>query len=180
MDHTMDSSTDAPRRRWGRTAALVTGGVLVGAVAAGAVSANAATTSPTTPASSSSSSSSTADAPSGAPKGFDPGGSTPVRSDEKQVTGSDATTLTTKAEAKVPGATVIRVETDAGDAAYEVHMKKSDGTLVTVKFDKNLDVTAVEDGMGKGDPAPSGGQGGPNMPQGNGAPQGAPSGTTTG
>ena len=35
-------------------------------------------------------------------------------------------------------------------------MKKSDGSLVTVKFDKNLAVTAVEDGMGKGDPAPAG------------------------
>jgi hypothetical protein len=31
-------------------------------------------------------------------------------------------------------------------------MKKADGTLVTVKFDKNLAVTKVESGMGAGDP----------------------------
>lgn len=40
-------------------------------------------------------------------------------------------------------------------------MTKSDGTEVTVKLDKNFKVTAVEDGMGKGDPQPSGQQGGP-------------------
>jgi hypothetical protein len=43
---------------------------------------------------------------------------------------------------------VLRVETDSGDAAYEAHMKKADGTLVTVKFDKSFTVTAVEPGMG--------------------------------
>jgi hypothetical protein len=31
-------------------------------------------------------------------------------------------------------------------------MKKSDGTLATVKFDKNLAVLKVETGMGQGDP----------------------------
>ena len=51
---------------------------------------------------------------------------------------------------------MIRIETDAGDGAYEAHLKKADGTLVTVKFDQNLAVTAVESGMGKGDPAPTG------------------------
>jgi hypothetical protein len=61
----------------------------------------------------------------------------------------------------VPGGTVYRIETDAGDATYEAHMTKADGTEVTVKFDKNLAVTKVEAGMGAGDPAPAGGQGGP-------------------
>jgi hypothetical protein len=65
--------------------------------------------------------------------------------------------LIAEAKAKVAGATVLRGETDAGDGAYEVHMQKSDGSLVTVKFDKNLNITAVEDGMGKGDPMPAGG-----------------------
>jgi hypothetical protein len=51
---------------------------------------------------------------------------------------------------------VYRVETDAGDAAYEAHMTKADGSLVTVKFDKNLKVIKVETGMGQGDPAPAG------------------------
>ena len=48
----------------------------------------------------------------------------------------------------VPGATVIRIETDADGATYEAHLKKADGTLVTVKFDKNMAVTAIQAGMG--------------------------------
>lgn len=42
----------------------------------------------------------------------------------------------------------------AGDGAYEAHMTKADGTMVTVKFDTSLSVITVEDGMGLGDPAP--------------------------
>jgi hypothetical protein len=57
----------------------------------------------------------------------------------------------------VPGGTVYRIESDAGDGAYEAHMTKADGTLVTVKFDKNLAVTKVESGMGDGDPAATSG-----------------------
>jgi bacteriocin-like protein len=175
MDDTMATdSTPAPRpRTWARTATLLGGGVLAGAVLAGVATANAATTSPTPSTSTGSSSSSSST--STTPKSFDPGGSTPVRSDEKEVTGTLATTLTEKALAKISGGTVIRVETDAGDAAYEVHMKKADGSLVTVKFDKDANVTAVEDGMGKGDPAPSGTAGAPQ-----GAPSSSSSSTTTG
>jgi hypothetical protein len=41
--------------------------------------------------------------------------------------------VTAAAKAKVPGGTVIRVETDAdGNAVYEAHMVKADGTPVTV------------------------------------------------
>ena len=69
---------------------------------------------------------------------------------------SVATTLKAAALKAVPGGTVYRVETDAGDAAYEAHMTKADGSLVTVKFDKDLKVTKVETGMGAGDPAPAG------------------------
>ena len=179
LDDTMatDGSPTRRPRNWVRTATLLGGGVLAGAVLAGVASANAATTSPTPSTSTGSSSSSSAATTT--PRSFDPGGAKPVRSDETQVTGTLATTLTGKALAEVSGGTVIRVETDAGDAAYEVHMKKADGSLVTVKFDKSGTVTAVEDGMGKGDPAPSGPKGAPS-----GAPQGAPSSsassTTTG
>ena len=155
----------ATRKGRVRAAALLTGGVLAGAVLAGAVSANAATTSPSTTSTTSSSSSSSTSAP--AQGTFNPGGTTPVRSDEKSVSADLTASLTAKALAQVSGGTVIRVETDSGDAAYEVHMKKSDGSLVTVKFDKNLAVTAVEDGMGKGDPAPAGAPAG--------GPAGAPS-----
>lgn len=79
-----------------------------------------------------------------------------MRSDEKQVTGADAATLQAAALKAVPGATVVRIESDAGDAAYEVHMTKPDGGVVTVKFDKSLAVLHVETGMGQGDPATGG------------------------
>jgi hypothetical protein len=83
------------------------------------------------------------------------GGAAPVRSDETQLTGSDAAKAKAAALKAVPGGTVFRVETDAGDAVYEAHMTKADGTPVTVKMDKDFAVTAVEDGMGKGDPMPN-------------------------
>ena len=47
--------------------------------------------------------------------------------------------------AKVSGGTIVRVETDAdGNAAYEAHMTKSDGTPVTVYVDKPYNVVSVE------------------------------------
>ena len=72
------------------------------------------------------------------------------------MTGSDAAKAREAALEAVSGGTVYRVETDAGDGEYEAHMTKSDGTVVTVKLDKNFNVIKVEDGMGTGDPAPSG------------------------
>jgi hypothetical protein len=171
-DDTMTTDGSAARRprNWARTATLLGGGVLAGAMLAGVASANAATSTPTPSTSTGTGSSSSSASTTTPPKDLNPGGSTPVRSDEKSVSSTISATLSEKALAKVTGGTVIRVETDAGDAAYEVHMKKADGTLVTVKFDKDLNLTAVEDGMGKGDPAPTGGQGAP--------PAGAPSSST--
>lgn len=83
---------------------------------------------------------------------FNPGGADPVRDDEKAVSADIATKLTDLALAEVPDATVIRVETDGDGAAFEVHLTKADGTLVTVKFDANYAVIEVQDGMGKGGP----------------------------
>jgi hypothetical protein len=40
-------------------------------------------------------------------------------------------------------------ETDSGDAAYEVHMTKADGSHLTVKFTSLLSQSGVESGMGK-------------------------------
>jgi hypothetical protein len=86
-------------------------------------------------------------APSGQPWGGQ-------RSDETLLTDGAATKVKEVALAKVPGATVVRVETDAdGHAAYEAHMVKSDGTLVTVYVDKQFNVVSVETGA----PAPPGG-----------------------
>ena len=152
--------------------ALLGAGVAAGAIAASAITANAATTNGTgttatgyaatsgssgsTGSSGSSASSSGGPAGAPAPQGRPANnhGSAPVRSDEKAVSATLAAKLKAEALEAVPGGTVYRVETDAGDATYEAHMTKADGTEATVKFDKNLKVTAVEAGMGKGDPAP--------------------------
>jgi len=70
------------------------------------------------------------------------------RSDETELTGDTAAKVKAAAVAKVSDATVSRVETDAdGHAAYEVHMVRSDGTLVTVYVDKQFEVVGVETGM---------------------------------
>jgi hypothetical protein len=78
------------------------------------------------------------------------------RSDETLLTGDTAAKVQAAAVARVSDATVSRVETDAdGHAAYEVHMVRSDGTLVTVYVDKAYQVVGVETGMPKppGQPA---------------------------
>jgi uncharacterized membrane protein YkoI len=63
---------------------------------------------------------------------------------ETALTGDTAAKVKAAAEAKVPGGTVLRVETDNG-GVYEAHIRKSDGTEVEVKVDKSFAVTAVED-----------------------------------
>ena len=76
-----------------------------------------------------------------------PGGSPPwggQRSDETPLTGDTASKVEAAAKAKVPGGTVVRVETDAdGHAAYEAHMTDADGP-VTVYVDKEFEVVSVE------------------------------------
>ena len=54
------------------------------------------------------------------------------------LTGGELTKATAAAEAAVPGATAQRAETDAEGAAYEVHMTKADGSVVTVKLDASF------------------------------------------
>ncbi len=156
--------TDQPKsRRLGLKIALVSAGIAAGAIGATAIGASAqSTTTAGTPVASVSSSS-TSSGTNGTNMPQDSGrargnehGSSPVRSDEKSVSSADAATLKAAAVAAVPGGTVYRVETDAGDGTYEAHMTKADSTEVTVKFDKSLKVTKVETGMGTGDPAPSG------------------------
>ena len=97
-----------------------------------------------------------------------PSGLPPRRSDEKPLTGATADKVKAAALAKVPGATVERLETDADQgAAYEAHVRKSDGTRVTVLVDKSFKVVAVRRGCG--------GPGGPGRPGGaNGAGYGGP------
>ena len=87
------------------------------------------------------------------------------RSDETPLTGDALTKVTQLAKAKVPGGTIVRVETDAdGHAAYEAHMVKADGTPVTVYVNKQFEVVDVESGM----PGRPGGQA-PSSSSGSGA-----------
>jgi hypothetical protein len=47
----------------------------------------------------------------------------------------------------VSGATIERIETDAdGNAAYEAHIVKSDGTRATVYVNESFEVVSVESG----------------------------------
>jgi hypothetical protein len=139
----MDDETRRPARvkRIGWALGLLAGGAIAGGVIAGALPAAAESGTPSAGASA------PAAAPSGGP-GRDSGALPPQRSDEKVLTGTDAEKATAAALKAVPGGTVDRVETDADGAVYEAHLTKSDGSRVTVKFDKDFNVTAVQDGMG--------------------------------
>jgi hypothetical protein len=128
------------RRRWSGAAALIgagliAGGILAGTQLAGAASSASSSTGSTTAASRT--------APDPATMGHGPG--------ETLLTGGAASKVTAAARAAVPGATTIRVETDSnGGGVYEAHMKKADGTYVTVLFDKSFKVTGTIDGFGPG------------------------------
>lgn len=143
-------------RRWRRGATalgLVVAGALGGGILASTLSANAAgSASPSpSPGYGMMQGDHDGDGPGGH-HGF--GGAGPVRGDEKALSSADAAKVRAAALKAVPGGTVYRVETDAGDGTYEAHMTKKDGTPVTVKLDKSFSVTKVEDGMGLGDPMP--------------------------
>ena len=67
------------------------------------------------------------------------------RSDETLLTGSALAKVTAIANSKVPGGTIVRVETDAdGVATYEAHMTKADGSPVTVYVDSNFQFVSVK------------------------------------
>jgi hypothetical protein len=71
----------------------------------------------------------------------------PRRPDETLLTGDTAAKVRAAALAKVSGGTIERVETDAdGNAAYEAHMTRSDGSRVTVYVNKSFEVVGTEAG----------------------------------
>jgi hypothetical protein len=127
----MSSLTRGPRK-WIVTTALLAGGVVAGMTLASGPMANAADTSGTTQ--------------PGAPQ--DP---TTMRHGpgETLLDGATATKVEAAAAATVDG-TVLRVETDSSGAAYEAHIQKADGSVVTVTFDKDMQVTGTFDGFGQG------------------------------
>jgi hypothetical protein len=67
---------------------------------------------------------------------------------ETLLSGTTADKVRAAALAAVPGGTVIRVETDSAGSPYEAHVRKSDGSQVTVKIDNDFKVTKIESGFG--------------------------------
>jgi hypothetical protein len=179
MEPTPDpGATPSPtrsKRSWIMTAAVATGLAVGAAGLAGAATGGSSGSSSTT---APSAASGYGQAPSGqAPSGQAPSGQPPAGMQdpatmpngpgETVLTGDAATKAKDAALAAVPGATVIRVETDSsGAGTYEAHLKKSDGTEVTVLMDANFTVTSTVDGFGSGPGGRGGPQGGPGRPDG--------------
>ena len=161
--------------------ALVTGGLVAGASLGAAGIATAATTTATATSPSTGSSSTQGTPPSGA-KGTPPAGAAQDPAtmthgpNETLLTGTQLQQATAAATAAVPGATVIRAETDSSGASpYEVHLKKADGTDVTVELNSSFGVITTLTGFGAG---PAGGHApGGHAPTGGAAPSGAPAST---
>ena len=65
---------------------------------------------------------------------------------ETLLTGDDLAKATAAANTALPGATVVRAETDADGDVYEVHVTKADGTQATVKLNADFSVKTVESG----------------------------------
>ena len=132
-------SRSTPKRgRW-----LIVSAAALGAAIGGAGIANAATTgssSTTTPSAATPSSGTPAADPATLSHG--PG--------ETLLTGTTAEKVKAAALAAVPGATIIRVETDSAGSPYEAHVTKADGTRATVKIDASFKVTSTEQGFGGG------------------------------
>ena len=134
-------------RRAAVAASLLGATALGGAVGASMFTASAgaqtSTTTATAPASSTDPATSTAPSAAATPKGpHQANGKT-----ETVLTGDDLAKVTAAVEAKEPGATIDRAETDADGAVYEAHITKADGTKATVKFDADFNVTSVDAGM---------------------------------
>ena len=103
----------------------------------------------------------------GAPTGYGGFQGGPPGGAQKQLTGTTAAKVKAAARQKVPGGTVLRTEQDPGGSGYHAHVRKSDGTIVTVHVDKDFRVTGVDtmgfrggdgddDHRGDGDGPPTG------------------------
>ena len=134
----MGRETGSSRRRWMAPAGLVSSGLVAGAILAGSHIAGAQS------GSSSTTSSTTVAAANGnadpAAVAHGPG--------ETLLTDGTASKVRAAALAAVPGGTIIRVETDSAGSPYEAHVRKTDGSIVTVKVDKDFKVTSTQSGFG--------------------------------
>ena len=64
---------------------------------------------------------------------------------EEQLSGDQAEKVTAAVEAKLPDATIERMETDAEGSAFEAHVTDADNKHVIVKLDKDFKVTDTEE-----------------------------------
>ena len=123
--------------------AVAAGAIAVGLAAGSYGVASAASGSDGAASSSSGANAFTAASPPSAPDPQNPWGGR--RSDETPLSGDTAAKVKQAASAKVANATIVRVETDAdGNAAYEAHMVKADGTPVTVYVNEQFEIVSVE------------------------------------
>jgi hypothetical protein len=128
-------------------------GVIVGAAAIGAALGGAAIAGAATSGTTGASPAATGTAPSATamPPGNMPDPATMTNGPgETLLTGTTADKVKAAALAAVPGATVIRVETDSAGSPYEAHLRKADGSEVTVKVDTGFAATTTEQGFGGG------------------------------
>ncbi len=136
-----------PIRKIAIGGALAVATLTGGAVGANLIGTAGAATPSTTSSTTSSATAGTQTEPDKAPD-WSKGGHQANGKTETLVTGTAAAKVTAAAGVAVPGATAQRVESDAEGAAYEVHMTKADGSIVTVKVDSNFKVTSTINGMG--------------------------------
>ena len=129
------------RQKWLLTGAASLGIAVGAAGLAGAATTGSSSTATTAPAA-------TSQAPS----------SMPNRPNETALTGDTAAKVKAAAEAAVPGGTVLRVENDSDGSAYEAHVRKADGTFVTLKIDASFKVTDTVAGNGCGPGGPGAGR----------------------
>ena len=141
-------NTQPKRLRVGLAITATTLGAALGGAAIAGAATNGSTATSTSGVSSATSGAAAANgAPNPATMSHGPG--------ETLLTSTTADKVKAAVLAAVPGATIIRVETDSAGSPYEAHMTKADGTQVTVKVDANFKVTATVQGFGAG---PGGGR----------------------
>lgn len=165
---------------------LVAGALMAGTTIGAAGIASAATSGSTSSTSSGSSSSSLGSTPPSAAYGTPPRAGSGAPGDpaamahgpnETLLTGTNQQKADAAATAAEPGATIVRAETDSsGVGTYEVHMKKANGSYVTVYLDSNFKVTSTAAGFGGG-PAGQGGPTGGQAPANGSAPSSSSSAT---
>lgn len=136
-----DARVRAPRGRWLASIALVAGGIVAGGILAGSQIAGAQDATST--------STQSATATAAGDSGKDPA-SMDHGPNETLLTDGTANKVEAAALEAVQGATVIRVETDSDGSAYEAHLQKDDGSIVTVKVDEDFNVASTESGFGAG------------------------------